>query len=102
MADVGSVNVVGEGGCAGGFGDNIGQGAHVGAGTADAGEGGDGEVVGRTARFREAFPVGADVDTPEVVTEGFARVRYLGNSFDFGARFGVDFGARFSSEFRGL
>ena len=90
------MDVVGEAGGAALFCDDFTQGAHVGAAATDAGEGGDGEVVSGVASLYEEFPVGADVDTAEIVAESFACLSHCRDGFDFGAGLGVDFRSGFS------
>ena len=83
LANFVSVDVVGESDGTALLGDDFTQGAHVGATTTDAGEGGDGENIGGVTGFCKVLPVGTDVDTTEIVAEGLTLVGDGGNGFDF-------------------
>ena len=95
MADGRTVDMIGEGWHSKVFANSGHQTADIGTATDGCREVGDSEAVAWRAAFFEDIPVGADIGSPKVITEGFAEVGYWWNAIDFCERVFYYFGPHF-------
>mgnify|MGYP006054090773 CR=1 FL=1 len=100
VANSRAVDVIGKGWHPEVFADSRSEATDIGAATNSSCEVGDGKAVAWCATFFENIPVGADIGSSKVITEGFAEVCYWWNTIDFCERvfhyFGTHLGLNFS------